>query len=88
MPTHSPPKETRFRTRAIVLPAVFALLICAGGLITFAQTVDQVAPQVKATGYVTDLAGVLSQSGREQLTALCTEVSQKADAEIAVVTIK
>ena len=74
--------------RAAVWAAFFALLVCVGGESAGAQTVDQVATQVKATGYVTDLAGVLSQSGREQLTALCTEVSQKADAEIAVVTIK
>ncbi|MBZ5695043.1 MAG: TPM domain-containing protein [Acidobacteriia bacterium] len=53
-----------------------------------AQSVDQVAPQVKAAGYVTDLAGVLSQPAREQLTALCTEVDQKTQAQIAVVTIK
>ena len=74
--------------RATVLAAFFALLACLGIETASAQTVDQVAPQVKTTGYVTDLAGVLSQSGREQLTALCTEVSQKTQAEIAVVTIK
>jgi len=52
-----------------------------------AQSVDQVAAQAKQ-GYVTDLAGVLSQSGKNQLTALCTEVQQKTQAQIAVVTIK
>jgi uncharacterized protein len=35
-----------------------------------------------------DLAGVLSQSAKEQLTALCTEVDQKTQAQIAVVTVK
>jgi uncharacterized protein len=35
-----------------------------------------------------DTAGVLSQSARDQLTALCTEVDQKAQAQIAVVTVK
>ena len=35
-----------------------------------------------------DLASVLSQSAKEQLTALCTEVDQKAQAQIAVVTVK
>ncbi len=35
-----------------------------------------------------DLADVLSQSARDQLTALCTEVDQKAQAQIAVVTVK
>ncbi|MGB6510260.1 MAG: TPM domain-containing protein, partial [Xanthobacteraceae bacterium] len=74
--------------RTIVLATIFAVLAGICGRSACAQTVDQVAPQVKATGYVTDLAGVLSQSGREQLTALCTEVSQKTQAEIAVVTIR
>jgi uncharacterized protein len=49
-----------------------------------AQTPDQLKPQ----GYVNDFAGVLSQSARDQLTALCREVDQKAQAQIAVVTVK
>jgi uncharacterized protein len=52
-----------------------------------AQSVDQVAAQAKL-GYVTDLAGVLSQWAKEQLIALCTEVDQKTKAQIAVVVIK
>jgi len=72
---------------------VFQLLAILGAfalasLSANAQSVDQVAAQAKATGYVTDLAGVLTESGRDQLTALCTEVAQKTQAEIAVVTIK
>lgn len=35
-----------------------------------------------------DFAGVLSASSRDQLTALCTEVEQKTQAQIAVVTVK
>jgi uncharacterized protein len=38
-------------------------------------------------GYVNDFASVLSPRAREQLTALCQEVDQKAQAQIAVVTI-
>ncbi len=45
-------------------------------------------PKTKPAGYVNDFAGVLSQSGRDQLTALCTEVDQKAHAQIAIVTVK
>jgi uncharacterized protein len=88
MPSHSSPKRARHRMSAIILATLLALLCCLGGQPSRAQTVEQVAPQVKASGYVTDLAGVLSQSGREQLTALCTEVDQKTQAQIAVVTIK
>jgi uncharacterized protein len=88
MSTHSSPKPTRIRISPIVLATIFAVLACVAGRSAYAQTVDQVAPQVKVSGYVTDLAGVLSQSGREQLTALCTEVQQKTQAQIAVVAIK
>jgi uncharacterized protein len=45
-------------------------------------------PKTKPAGYVNDFAGVLSQSGRDQLTALCTEVDQKTKTQIAVVTVK
>jgi hypothetical protein len=70
--------------------SIFAVLcaIAVSALGVNAQSVDQVTPQVKAAGYVTDLAGVLSQSTREQLTALCTEVDQKAQAQVAVVVVK
>jgi uncharacterized protein len=49
-----------------------------------AQKIDDLKPQ----GYVNDFAGVLSPSAKSQLTVLCTEVDQKAQAQIAVVTIK
>ncbi len=52
-----------------------------------AQSVEEVAKQAK-NGYVTDLAGVLGPSAKDQLTALCTEVDQKAQAQMAVVTVK
>lgn len=64
---------------AIVLNAHFAH---AAGLP--AQNPDQ----LKAQGYVNDYANVLSPSARDQLTALCTEVEQKTQAQIAVVTVK
>jgi uncharacterized protein len=74
------------RIFALSTLAVFGL--CFAPLFTRAQSVDQVVPSIKASGYVTDLAGVLSQPARDQLTALCTEVDQKTQAQIAVVTIK
>jgi uncharacterized protein len=48
-----------------------------------AQQVKNLKPQ----GYVNDFAGVLSAQAKDKLTALCTEVDQKANAQIAVVTI-
>jgi uncharacterized protein len=55
-----------------------------GSRLAGAQSLDQINP----TGYVMDSAGILSQSAKDQLTALCTEVDQKAQAQIAVVTVK
>lgn len=59
------------------------LLVCVVPLLTLAQT----SIPAKPTGYVNDFANILSQSARAQLTALCTEVDQKAKAQIAVVTV-
>ena len=49
---------------------------------------ETVKDMPQPTGYVTDLAGVLSQQTIAQLDQLCTEVDQQAHAQIAVVMIK
>src|ERR1700684_2049360 len=66
-----------------ILPLCVAWLFLA--LSAHAQ---QGLPKTKPAGYVNDFAGVLSSSARAQLEALCTEVDQKAHAQIAVVTVK
>jgi uncharacterized protein len=66
---------------------VAATLLCCFCVSLAAFSQDSL-PKTKPAGYVNDFAGVLSQSGRDQLTALCTEVDQKAHAQIAVVTVK
>ncbi len=43
--------------------------------------------QLKPTGYVNDFAGVLDASTKSQIEDLCTQVDQKAHAQIALVTI-
>jgi len=48
----------------------------------------QAPEQLKVQGYVSDFAGVLSPAARDQLTTLCAEVDQKAQAQIAVIIIK
>jgi len=79
--------STRRATRS---PLRLALAAClAIGLFFAAHAATAEAPeQLKLQGYVSDFAGVLSPATHEQLTALCTEVDQKAQAQIAVVTIK
>lgn len=64
--------------------AVCLCLLFLVGSVAYAEKTDQLKPQ----GYVNDFAGVLSASAKAQLTALCTEVDQKAHAQIAVVTVK
>jgi uncharacterized protein len=43
--------------------------------------------QLKPTGYVNDFAGVLDASTKAQIDDLCTQVDQKAHAQIALVTV-
>jgi len=80
------------RTRRILnasRKAATALLVCFGLLfLTFGAQAQNGLPKTKPEGYVNDYAGVLSQPARNLLTALCTEVDQKAKAQIAVVTVK
>src|SRR3984885_9370433 len=88
MLSYSPSK--RFSRTATLVPVLVCIAL-VWGLSTRADQVptpQQVAAQAKASGYVTDLAGVLSAGGREKIEALCTELSQKANAEIVVVTVK
>ena len=48
---------------------------------------ETVASLPAPTGYVSDFAGVLQPGTKQTLEALCTQVDQKAKAQIAVVTI-
>ena len=43
--------------------------------------------QLKPTGYVNDFAGVLDASTKSQIEDICTQIDQKAHAQIALVTI-
>ena len=64
-----------------------ALLLAFVALIPASLTQAQAPTQYKPQGYVNDFANVLSPAARQQLTALCTEVDQKAHAQIAVVAV-
>jgi uncharacterized protein len=45
------------------------------------------AKDLKTQGYVSDFAGALNAATKDKLTALCSEVDQKANAQIAIVTV-
>ena len=81
------PLLTRFRPYSVL--SSFAILILL--LLTVIPAVPVHAEQwqkLNVQGYVNDFAGVLDPVTVEGLTRLCTEVDQKAKAQIAVVTIR
>ncbi len=61
----------------------FAILLFAAAA-AFCDDINKISP----TAYVTDLAGVIPQSSRQRLEALCTELEQKTGAQMAIVTVK
>src|SRR5271156_2928115 len=74
---------------------LFLLALCLAALSAAAQATDlPVKPKgdfidvpAKPTGYVNDYAHVLSPTARAQLETLCTEVNDKAKAQIFVVIV-
>src|SRR5690349_15184300 len=44
--------------------------------------------KIHPTGYVSDLAGVISPEARSSLETLCTELEQKTSAQMAIVTVQ
>src|SRR5215472_3322581 len=79
----APSMPRHFSSLNFFRAAVCLSLFLLTSLVAHAEKTDQLKPQ----GYVNDFAGVLSPSAKAQLTALCTEVDQKAHAQIAVVTV-
>src|SRR6201991_2472364 len=63
---------------------IVLLLVAAGPLLVGESVKSLPAP----TGYISDFAGVLSLSTKQDLEVLCTQVDRQAHAQIAVVTIK
>ena len=74
------------RAFSIRLSVILVLLSLAviPGVPAHAEQWQKLNPQ----GYVNDFAGVLDPTTVEQLTRLCTEVDEKAKAQIALATIK
>jgi uncharacterized protein len=70
----------RFPSFTLVALSVLWLI---AGTFTLAENPKNIHP----TGYVTDLAGVITPETKAQLEALCREVEEKTRAQIAVVTV-
>src|SRR6266851_818362 len=58
-------------------------LLFLGVSFTAAEGIKQIRP----TGYVTDLAGVIGAETKARLETLCAEVEQKTGAQMAIVTV-
>ena len=71
-------KTHLFRTAVLHCLLLFTASFCA------AEDVKKIHP----SGYVSDLAGVISPEARTRLEALCAEVEQKTGAQMAVVTVQ
>jgi uncharacterized protein len=74
--------------RRLVLVASYLLLLSFAAQLLPQIARAQAPDQLKVKGYVSDFASVLSPAGRDQINALCAEVDQQTQAQIAVVTIK
>ena len=66
------------------------LALCIGGLVLAVSAITSAEDiaQIRPTGYVTDLAGIIKPAAKQQLEALATELEQKTGAQLAVVTVK
>src|SRR5712671_5797972 len=71
-------KTHLFRTAVLHCLLLFIASFCA------AEDFKKIHP----SGYVSDLAGVISPEARTRLEALCAEVEQKTGAQMAIVTVQ
>jgi uncharacterized protein len=66
------------------------MVLCAAGVILAGSGAARAEDikQIHATGYVTDLAHIIQPQTKAQLEALCTELEQKAGAQMSIVTVR
>jgi uncharacterized protein len=62
------------------------ILVIALALAALCARAEQ-TKDIHPTGYVTDLAGVITPETKSRLEGLCTELQQKTEAQVAVVTV-
>jgi len=77
-PRHLPPRSNQRLLTGLL----------AGFLLLVTLSARAQMPAAKPQGYVSDNAGVLSPAARERLESLSAELDQKANAQLAVVTVQ
>jgi uncharacterized protein len=80
----APSKRISSPARILAPRFLLFFLILAFGLAASADNIKDIHP----TGYVTDLANIISPDARARLEALCLEVEQKTGAQMAIVTVR
>src|SRR5436853_3869996 len=68
----------------LIRTALLPCLLLFGASFCAAEDIKKIHP----TGYVSDLAGVISPEAKTRLEALCTELEQKTGAQMAIVTVQ
>lgn len=76
-----------FRSRALRLQAAFLVALLFACCARVAQAAFDVRSLPKPTGYVSDLAGVVSAPEKQVLEEFCTRVEQQLGVQFALVTI-
>src|SRR5713226_8052595 len=64
------------------------VVLILGLLFLVSFTAAEDIKQIRPTGYVTDLAGVIGAETKARLETLCAEVEQKTGAQMAIVTVQ
>src|SRR5215469_9081855 len=77
------PKATYQGLTPTKLAAACVTLLLFLGVALWAEKIND----IRAQGYVTDLAGVINSATRQKIELLATEIEQKTGAQIAVVTV-
>lgn len=72
------------RTSLLWRLGVLCVVLCGLSVALHAEKLTDIKP----TGYVTDLAGVIQPQTKTKLEAMCTELEQKTGAQLAIVTVK
>lgn len=80
VPEHPSSRSPRYAALACCL--ISLILACSSA--ARAEKINDIHP----TGYVTDLAGVLTAESKQRLESLCTELEQKTGAQMAIVTVR
>jgi uncharacterized protein len=81
------PQRTRGTQSLKRVATVWMVVVCAALASVHLASAEPIS-SLKPTGYVNDFAGVLSAATQNQLNEMCRQVDQKAQAQIAVVTVK